>query len=283
MGQNLTAFNQSSAGNVTAKKNLTVLGDLTVEGTETVAATALAITDTTEATDADTASIATKGGLGVTLNVYAKANVIVAGATNATSATTGSLKTAGGLGVAQAAWIAGLVNIAGVLTSANATDASSATAGGTIVTGGLAVAKKTYHGDMVKMTAAKSLVQGMNSFPLLTFTALTSAAAVSYTAAYLLGGFISDHISEACAATLDAPAAIVAAIPGCAVGTSFRVVIKNAADTAVTITLTANGASTIVGTATIAQNYTKEFLAIVTNITGGSEAVVFYSLGTSLT
>lgn len=263
--QNLTRITQSSAGVITIDGDVVTTGDLTCGGTSNLN-DPLAITD----------------------------------ATNATSATTGSLKTAGGLGVVQAAWIGGLINVAGVATLANATDASNTTTAGTKVTGGLAVAKKVYIGETINVAGASTLtgavtasggisvadakpvIQGMNTFSKCTLTSLTSAATVLYTAAQVINGFISDAVSEANAATLPAPAAIVAAIPGCVVGTSFEFILKNASSGNNTITLTASGASTIVGTATVAQNNTKRFKAIVTNVTGSSEAVVFYSLGTAV-
>ena len=134
--------------------------------------------------------------------------------------------------------------------------------------------------ERVKMATDKPVIQGMNTIPLLTLTSLTSAAAVTYTAAQVVGGMISDAVTEANAATLPTPASIVAAVPGAVVGSSFLFILKNAAGGASTITLTANGSSTIVGTATIAQNNTKIFLALITNVTGAAEAVVFRSIGT---
>lgn len=127
--------------------------------------------------------------------------------------------------------------------------------------------------------AGATIIQSGLCYPKTTVTTLTSGATVTYTAAQILGGLITDTISAGCAATLPAPASIVAAINGAVVGTSFDVVIKNTAASAITITVTANGASTIVGTATITQNNSKMFKGIISNVTPGSEAVAFYSLG----
>ena len=97
-----------------------------------------------------------------------------------------------------------------------------------------------------------------------------TAGAVTYTIAKLLGGMIlRDPNGAARADLVPAPAAIVAGIAGCVVGSCFEFTIRNTADAAETITLTANGASTISGTATIAQNNSKRFLAVVTNIGSG--------------
>lgn len=133
--------------------------------------------------------------------------------------------------------------------------------------------------DKIKVESGKPVILGALAFPKTTVTTLTSGATVTYTAAQVLGGLITDTISAGCAATLPAPASIVAAIPGATVGTSFDVVIKNTAASAIAITVTANGSSTIVGTATISQNNSKMFKAIISNVTPGAEAVAFYSLG----
>lgn len=251
-------------------------------GTLTTGVSIGAATTGISLTGAVTTGISITGTATTAISVAAASTVAftTACATDSTSVSTGSINTAGGLGVAKAAWIGGLVNIAGVLTAANATDATSTTAAGTVVTGGLGVAKKTFLGDTVVVTAAKAVIQGMNTFPLVTLTSKTSAATVALTAAEVIGGYISDAVSEANAATLPAPADIVAAIPNAKVGTSFFLVYKNAAGGASAITVTANGASSIDGTATIGQNNTKLFLARITNIGSGTEAVVFYSVGT---
>jgi hypothetical protein len=112
-------------------------------------------------------------------------------------------------------------------------------------------------------------------------TTEATAGAVTFTIAQLLGGIIlRDPAGASRADLVPAPAAIVAGIAGCVVGSCFEFTIRNTADAAETITLTANGSSTVSGTATIAQNNSKRFLAVVTNIGSGTEAVVFYSLGT---
>ncbi len=173
-----------------------------------------------------------------------------------------------------------LVGTSSVLNIAGTTASTSPITGALVCTGGVGIGGKAFFGETVVVTDAKAVIQGMNSFPKLTVTTLTSAATVALSAAQVIGGLIVDTVSEANAATLPAPADIVAAIPNCKVGTSFLLIYKNAASGAYTITVTANGASTIVGTATIEQNNTKIFQAVVTNITASSEAVVFYSVGT---
>lgn len=115
-----------------------------------------------------------------------------------------------------------------------------------------------------------------------TVTTISTAGAVTFTAAQLLGGLILRNPNGAGRADVVPTAALmVAAIPGAVVGDSFRFVIRNTAGAAETITLTPDGAATTIsGTATIAQNNSKEFLLVLTNVTASSEAYTIYSLGT---
>ena len=114
-------------------------------------------------------------------------------------------------------------------------------------------------------------------------TVLTSntAGAVTYTAANLIGGLILRDPAGANRSDVTPTAAdIVAGIAGAIVGSSFEFIIRNTADAAETITLTAGTDVTLSGTMTIAQNNSKWFLAVCTNVGSGTEAVTIYSLGT---
>lgn len=117
--------------------------------------------------------------------------------------------------------------------------------------------------------------------PVTTVTTDATAAAITMTAAQILGGLILRDPNGAGRADLVPTAAnLVAAIPGAEVGTSFEFTIRNTADAAETITVTTNTGATLSGTMTIAQNNSKRFLARLTNVTVGSEAYALYSLGT---
>ena len=79
-------------------------------------------------------------------------------------------------------------------------------------------------------------------------------------------------------------AAIIAAIPGCQVGTTTRLIVQNHATTANTLTLTAAASGvTIDGKTTeaVAGGKTAVFLLRVTNIDPGSENIDIYSIGQS--
>lgn len=117
--------------------------------------------------------------------------------------------------------------------------------------------------------------------PLVTVTTDATAGVVTYTAAQLLGGIVLRDPNGAARADVTPTAALlVAAIPGAAVGQAFEFTIRNTADAAETITVTAGSGVTLSGTMTIAQNNSKRFLAVFTNVTAAAEAVTVYSLGT---
>lgn len=110
-----------------------------------------------------------------------------------------------------------------------------------------------------------------------------TAAAVTFTAAQVLGGLIlRDPAGAGRADLLPTAAALKAAINTPMVGTSFEFTIRNTADAAETITVTTNTGLTLSGTMTIAQNNSKRFLAVFTAI-GDSPAITVYSLGTVVT
>lgn len=124
---------------------------------------------------------------------------------------------------------------------------------------------------------------GTLAYPTVTPTANAVAAAVTYTTAELLSGLIlRDTASSARADLLPTAAAIVAAIEGCQVGTSFRTLIRNTSAGAGSITLTTNTGLTLSGTMAIVFQQQKELLVVVTNATQGSEAVTVYSMGVSV-
>jgi len=121
------------------------------------------------------------------------------------------------------------------------------------------------------------------AYPTVTPTVNAVAAAVTYTAAEILSGLLlRDALSSARADLLPTAAAIVAAINGCQVGTSFRTWIRNTGAGAGSITLTTNTGLTLSGTVAIVFQQQKELLFVVTNNVVGSEAVTVYSLGASV-
>lgn len=77
--------------------------------------------------------------------------------------------------------------------------------------------------------------------------------------------------------TLPTAAALVAAIRGCAVGTSFRFLVHNE-DAGDTLTVAAGSGGTGFGTLTVAATKNREFLVVITNVTPSSEAYVLYGL-----
>lgn len=114
-----------------------------------------------------------------------------------------------------------------------------------------------------------------------TVTTEATAGAVTYTAAVLVGGMILRDPAGAGRSDVTPTAAqIVSELTGAIATSSFEFTIRNTADAAETITLTAGSGVTLSGTMTIAQNNSKRFLAVVTDAGSGTEAVTIYSLGT---
>jgi len=108
-----------------------------------------------------------------------------------------------------------------------------------------------------------------------------TAGAVTYTAAELVGGLILRDPAGANRDDVTPTAAqIVGAVAAAIATSSFEFIIRNTADAAETITLTAGTGVSLSGTMTIAQNNSKRFLAVITNAGSGTEAVTIYSLGT---
>ncbi len=112
-----------------------------------------------------------------------------------------------------------------------------------------------------------------------TVTTDSTAGSRTYTAAELLGGMILRNPNGGNRSDVTPTATqIVNAIEGCINGSSFEFTIRNTAGAAETITLTQGTGVTLSGTMTIAQNNSRRFLAVVTNVE--SPAVTIYSLGT---
>lgn len=111
----------------------------------------------------------------------------------------------------------------------------------------------------------------------MTVSNITTGGVVTYTAAQLLGGLILRDPNGASRSDVTPTAAdIIAALNKPATGAAFEFTIRNTANGAETITLTAGSDVTLSGTMTIAQNNSKRFVAVVTSPT----EVTVYSLGT---
>ncbi len=118
-----------------------------------------------------------------------------------------------------------------------------------------------------------------------TATTISTAAAVTYTAAQILGGLILRNTNGAGRADLVPTAAsVLAALTQAGrrpvVGAAFEFTIRNTAGAAETITVTTNTGVTLSGTMTIAQNNSKRFALVFTDVRDGNAAYTLYSLGT---
>jgi hypothetical protein len=118
--------------------------------------------------------------------------------------------------------------------------------------------------------------------------AYSTAGNVTYTAADVLGGFIQrDTNGGARTDVLPTATLLIPAIEGAQVGSSIKLLIKNTASAANTLTVSAGTGGTMKSgdTATVAQSNIKEFLIVVTAIPdqyGNGGTYTVYSLGTSV-
>ena len=113
-----------------------------------------------------------------------------------------------------------------------------------------------------------------------TLASVTNSATL--TAAQSYNSIVRGIPTSTATYTTDTAANIISAIGGdCAVGTSFRVVVLNAAATAITITFAGGTGVTVSGVATVVQNASKEFIGYVANVTAGSQAITLYGLGST--
>lgn len=132
---------------------------------------------------------------------------------------------------------------------------------------------------MVKNTIFSNLQASNYLSKKVTVTTKSTAGAVTYTAAEILGGLILRDPAGAGRSDVTPTAAELYAELGSSVkftGQSFEFTIRNTADAAETITLTAGTGVTLSGTMTIAQNNSKRFMVVFTS----TSACTIYSLGT---
>lgn len=130
--------------------------------------------------------------------------------------------------------------------------------------------------------------KGYASFSTLVYPTVTPTAVVvtsgttpvATTATQWLNGLLVVDCQDTGTITTPTAALLKAAIEGCEVYTAFRVEIRNAGDTVLTVA--AGTGVTVSGTATIANGSTKGFLVVFTATAAGSEACTAYSLGTSV-
>lgn len=132
---------------------------------------------------------------------------------------------------------------------------------------------------MAKLTTFTNLQANGELIEKTTVTTIATAGAVTYSATEILGGLIlRDPAGAGRADLMPTATALYSALeePVKIAGASFEFTIRNTADAAETITLTANTGVTISGTATIAQNNSKRFKVVFTD----EDTAVVYSLGT---
>ena len=112
---------------------------------------------------------------------------------------------------------------------------------------------------------------------------IATAGNVTYTTTQLLSGWIiRDGNGGARTDTLPSAAAMVEAVQGAQIGTSFEFEVRNSTATAVAITLAAGAGGTFSPPgSSVAQNNTRTYLFSFTNVTLGQETYTVYSRGTA--
>lgn len=137
-------------------------------------------------------------------------------------------------------------------------------------------------GDSFRLNAGVLYGGGVVA-PLISVAPINTAGIVAYTGGQLVGGLILRDCNGAGRAdTVPTAADLLAAIPAAQVGQGFRFTIRNTSGGAFSITVSTATGVTLSGTMTIAQNNSKDFLAVFTNVTPAAEAYTLYSLGTSV-
>jgi len=125
----------------------------------------------------------------------------------------------------------------------------------------------------------QSAIALLPTFNVLDVTLATVTNAGTLTAAQCLGSLVF-HAGTGGALTTPTAAQLVAAMPGCTVGTAFNLRVR--VTSASTSTLTAGTGVTLSGTAATATLNAKTWLFVVTNNVVGAEAVTAYSAGSSV-
>lgn len=124
-----------------------------------------------------------------------------------------------------------------------------------------------------------SAIGMLPTFNVIDISLSTVTNAGTLTAAQCLAGLVF-HAGTGGALTTPTAAQLVAAMPGCTVGTAFIMNVRTTS--ASTSTLTAGTGVTLSGTAATATLNSKAWMVVVTVNLIGSEAVTMYSLGTTV-
>ena len=143
----ITGSISGNAGTVT--NGVYITGNQSIAGIKT-------FSDATEASNATTGGTVISGGLAVAKRVYSTDMTV-------TNKITGSISgnCDGNAGtVTGGVYTTGNQSIAGIKTFSDATEASNATTGGTVVSGGLAVAKRVYATDMTVTNKITGSISG---------------------------------------------------------------------------------------------------------------------------
>ena len=111
-------------------------------------------------------------------------------------------------------------------------------------------------------------------------TLAATADTATITIAQLLTKILDATPTAAATYTLPTAADLVAGITDCKVGDSFRFIINNKGGAGDDITVAGGAGSTDDGVLVVADGEIREFIIVVTNVTGAAEAYLTYGIGT---
>lgn len=124
----------------------------------------------------------------------------------------------------------------------------------------------------------QTLSGSVNPVGLSTAIVTTGTTPVTLTAANVLAGLLLVDCQDAGTAKWPTAAVLAAAIQGVRVGTMVELHINNVGDTTLTVAINTGGTLGTGSTATQATVTGKDWVAVFTNVTSGSEAYTLYSL-----
>lgn len=119
-------------------------------------------------------------------------------------------------------------------------------------------------------------LRALQQTPAIGVNAISNAAGVTLTAAQMVAGTILRSGAAGVSDTTATAAGLVAAFPGCAVGTVRILRIRN--NNTGTLTILAGAGVTLEGTTTIPTVNTRDYAIRFTNVTPGAEAVTLSGL-----
>jgi hypothetical protein len=144
---------------------------------------------------------------------------------------------------------------------------------------GAAAGTASHEGRLKTLELGGAVLASGGAAPYQAVTTDSTAGARTYTAAEVLSALVRRDPNGANRSdVLPTAAAVVVAVHAPAVGAGYLLTVRNTADAAETVTLTAGAGATLDGPMVLRQGETRDFLLRLTNIGGGTEAYTLHAL-----